>query len=104
MQMKNWNKKHTQLKNPSERVIFFVFSFLLMGGKMFFLRSLPISEDMIDTHLSELITGTADNPILVYKFDLMITVRILNVNFPLPTGQSTPVDSGSLKINSCRIG
>ena len=51
---------------------------------MFFLRSLPISEDMIDT-LSELITGTADNPIFVYNFDLMITVRILEVNFPLPT-------------------
>ena len=63
---------------------------------MFFLRSLPISEDMIDT-LSELITGTADNPIFVYNFDLMITVRILDVNFPLPTGQSTPVDTGSLR-------
>ena len=72
---------------------------------MFFLRSLPISEDMIDT-LSELITGTADNPIFVYNFDLMITVRILDVNFPLPTGQSTPdpVDTGSLQINSSGIG
>ena len=56
---------------------------------MFFLPSVPISEDMIDT-LSELITGTADNPIFVYNFDLMITVRIPDVNFPFPTGQSTP--------------
>ena len=63
---------------------------------MFFLRSIPISEDLIDT-LSELITGTADNPIFVNNFDLMITVRILDVNSPFPTGQSTFVDTGSLR-------